>query len=307
MAQRPGTTSKTGSKRQSAKTVEAGIGVYRAMRNKALRIPWRDFAAERDKLIHWRTFALWARAIAEAEHGIPSALRKVLERECPGFLVGRDTGAYATLWDDLSAWIDQHVFLEANKAGYLDALHYYAGSDPRSEQAWAHWTRTADAWRTRKPTRYPTFQAWSRATEKHPAIAPTVVDAFIEWDAFAFWARVAIVAARHLPEPVAGEVENRCPGFLRQFGDTISPRTAMQFWTELLTWIEANHFAGAGIQALRVAARSHLRSERINRYRTECEYAWRRNPPDPFPTFEQWLQDADAFVVGGRRQTSPRP
>ncbi len=299
----------------------AEFRLYRSMRAKAFKIPWRDFAAERDRLIHWRTFGLWARAIADAEQAIPRILRERLDRECPGCLANRDNNTYTTLWADISAWVDRHVF--ANADTRLDALHYYAGRDPRTEQAWAHWTRTAEAWRIKKPTKYPSFEVWNKQAlaspreNGQPIIDADIVDAFIEWEAFAFWVRVATTAARHLPDAVAAALEKRCPGFLAQFRAqaTISPKTTMQFWTELLTWIETNHFRKAesamGIQSVRDAAHRHLRAERISGYRTECEYAWRRKPPDPYPTFEHWLREADAFVAGVRRPPrrviSPRP
>jgi hypothetical protein len=94
----------------------------------------------------------------------------------------------------------------------------------------------------------------------------------------------------------------RCPGFVNK----ISPEHgtpgefSTRLWRELLAWIEDHIFAEAkgasSPNAIRDAARTHLRSERIAAHWADCTFRWRKAPPGSYPNFEEWLQDADAFV-----------
>jgi len=296
------------------------------MREQSLRTPWQDFAEAREQLIVWHSFALWVRAIVDAEGSVPPWLKEAIGHRCQGFPEPRsDATDGDSIWLDLSAWIDDHFFAAARDGGWIDALHYYSGKDPRSEQIWNHWTRTEAAWRERKPKNYPTFDQWhEEALKSGPSHAgtqleqmpadlgpnarppdrlPALVSQYIEWEAFALWARLIVEHHANMPADVAAVIEQRCPGFLAHIDSqrTTQVEYSTWFWRELLSWIESHAFADAKerswLDTVRDAARTHLRGERIAAYWAFCSSQWRKIPLASNPSFEQWLQDADAFVA----------
>jgi hypothetical protein len=294
-------------KQRAGTRVSQDVALHRRMREQSLRTPWKSLAATCEELVRWRSFALWVRAIVDAEGSLAQLLRATLDERCPGFLESRtDPDELKSMWLDLCTWIDDHVFAAASDEGWIDALHYYSGRDPRSEQIWSYWTRTAEAWRDRKPARYPTVDEWHHAAlnthDAQPEPAAALVQQYIEWEAFAFWARLFVERRSKLPRDVEAVIETRCPGFLthirgkRPGGSDYST----WFWRQLLAWIESHAFVEAAmtssLDAVRDAARTHVRAERIAEYWADCSSRWRRNPPVPYPTYEQWLQETDAFV-----------
>jgi hypothetical protein len=301
------------------------------MREQSLRTPWRDLAEACEQLIAWRSFALWVRAIVDAERSVPQWLQEAIEHRCPGFPESRPDAADGdVIWLDLSAWIEERFFGAARDGGWIGALHYYSGRDPRSEQIWNHWARTETAWRDRRPESYPTFGQWhEEALRNDPPHAGTQLDPaagsltpstpppdrlfalasqYIEWEAFAFWVRLMVERAPELPPGVSAVIEKRFPGFLSQLHSqrTQNIEYSTWFWRELLSWIENHVFSDAKekpwLDAVRDAARAHLRGERIAEYWAVCSSQWRERPPASIPGFEQWLPDADAFVVAKHSQ-----
>jgi hypothetical protein len=267
-------------------------------------------------MIEWRLFALWIRAIVGAERSVPPWLRKAIDQRCPGFLERRsDTDDLDSLWLDLSTWIDEHVFTAAREGGWIEALHYYSGGDPRSEQIWQCWERTEAAWRCQKPPRYPTVDEWHQAALRQPApkkaecvrSAPSddrflrLVAQYIEWEAFALWVRLIVEREPELPPEVAAAIEQRCPGFLDHLRSEHpgGPDYSTWFWRHLLGWFDSRILTDAtrplSLESVRDAARTHLRGERVAEYWADCSSRWQKDPPAPLPSFEQWLRDADAY------------
>jgi hypothetical protein len=303
----------------------SNAAIRRQMREQSLRTPWRDFAKSCEQWIEWHSFALWVRAIVDTQRSVPQWLNEAIDHRCPGFPEPRTDAADGdSIWLDLSKWIEDHFFAPARHGGWVDALHYYSGQDSRSEQIWSHWTRTEAAWRERKPKNYPTFDRWRKeALNSAPAEAGTqleripvnlgsspppdrlaaLVSQYIEWEAFAFWARLMFERHANIPAEVATVIEQRYPGFLSDLRTQPTGQTefATWFWRELLSWIESHVFADAKDQlwldTVRDAARTHLRGERIAAYWAYYGSQWRKNPPASDPSFEHWLREADAFVV----------
>jgi hypothetical protein len=281
--------------------------LHRRMRQQSLKTSWRNLADACEQLIEWRSFALWVRAIVGAERSLPQWLREAIDQRCPGFLESRSEAAdLDSLWLDLSAWIDEHVFTTARTGGWIEALHYYSGRDPRSEQIWRHWERTKAAWREQKPLRYPTADEWHQDALKHDSPrseSAELVTQYIEWEAFALWARLIAERESEVPSDVAAAIEQRCPGFLAAIRSEKAGAIAYStwFWRSLLAWIEthivADAIRGPSPDAIRDSARTHLRGERIAEYWADCSSRWQKSPPTVYPSFEQWLQDADAFVA----------
>jgi hypothetical protein len=277
------------------------------MRDQSLRVAWCDLAEACERLIEWRSFGLWTRAIIDAEGAFPEWLKESVDQRCPGLLEDQRRSGHDSLWLDIAAWADDRVFAGARDGGWLEALHYYSGRNPLSERIWRQWEHTESEWQTRRPERYPTFDEWQRealrgasATREDQTAA--LVPQYIEWEAFAFWARSIVEVAHGIPVQVAAELNTRCPGFLEQAPTTGTSEAEYEtrFWRELLTWMEAHAFAemanSSMLDVVRGAARNHLRSERIAEFWAACSSQWKNRPPDSYPAFEEWLKDADAFV-----------
>jgi hypothetical protein len=130
-----------------------------------------------------------------------------------------------------------------------------------------------------------------------------LVSQYIEWEAFAFWARLMVERHAKIPAEVAAAIEQRCPGFLSYLRTQPTGQTeyATWFWRELLSWIESHVFAAAKdelwIETVRDAARTHLRGQRIAAYWAHCSSECQRSPPASNPSLEHWLNEADAFMV----------
>ena len=295
-------------------TAARQVAVHRRMREQALKVPWRDIAAAVDRMIEHQCFALWVRAIVDIERAIPDWLLASIEHRYPGFGSSRRTPrSHESIWQDLIAWIDDHVFVSARDAGWVEALHFYSGLDPKSEDAWRLWTRSEAEWQSKMPSKYPSFEEWLQEVSKQAsreesrardAIA-ALVPRYIEAEAFAYWVRAVVESARRIPSGVAKSIEQRCPGFL---GDRAvhapAPGTteyASWLWRELLGWMEFRTSSAGGpssrIEELRSAARRHLRAERVTAYWAECDAAWSKQAPRSYPGFEDWLRAADSFVT----------
>jgi hypothetical protein len=280
--------------------------LHRRMRQQSLKTSWRSLADASDQLIEWRSFTLWVRAIIEAERSVPHWLNQAIDQRCPGFLKGRPSVADPdSLWLDLTTWLDEHVFTAAQAGGWIEALNYYAGRDSRSERIWNYWDRVEREWRELKPQRYPTADEWHReAADYNPTRSEnaTLVAQYIEWEAFSFWVRLIVERDSEINGELGTIIEQRCPGFLKQIRDEKQGggEYSIWLWRRLLAWIEAHILAdatNASLDAVRDSARTDFRGERIAEYWAHCSSRWRKHPPDPYPDFEQWLQDADAFVV----------
>lgn len=295
----------------------------------ARRIPWPRLYNARTQYIDWQEFYLWFRSIVEVENRIPDWLVETLNHRCPGFLenereltpkAARDRPLPLRLED----WIDDHIFGFAKQEGWFSAIAFYAVRDPRYQRAEVCWSSCVEKWKKNKPFGYPTFEEWkgmasqcddtarlvarerrARAASKlaAPGRLAEAVSQYIDWEAFAYWARPALESASPLPAEVARELTSRCPGFPGPIGSTRgheSEATLQGNWHRLECWI-ADHFfqnarAEGWFDAVLVQARSHPRAIRTMEYADHCDEVWGARPPTPYPSFEDWRRDADAYV-----------
>jgi hypothetical protein len=86
---------------------------------------------------------------------------------------------------------------------------------------------------------------------------------------------------------VVSVLNERCPGFVDQIpgNDARHAGFSTRLWRDLLGWMEGHHFARAtsdvDLDAVRAAARTHLRGERIAAYWAIDQARWRLNPAVP--------------------------
>lgn len=137
-----------------------------------LRVGARRFRKAQQEYLEWEAFSLWVRAIIEAEGHPPAWMLEVLEKRCPGFLQSekgdrkaRPTGA-GPLSLRLLEWIHNHIFSDAKREGWLDALIFHTVREPRSKRTWAYWQQCESEWKRKRPCAYPSFEQWLGAAEK---------------------------------------------------------------------------------------------------------------------------------------------
>jgi len=292
------------------------------------RIPWPRLLDTRTQYIDWQEFYLWARSIVEVEEQIPSWLVDIVKERCPGFFE-RDKILTAKAVKEkplalrLEDWIDEHVFGFAKKEGWFNAITYYAVRDPRYQRAEVCWSECVEEWRRAKPSLYPSFEEWKgmasqcdgtahlvhnerRARATFKLVAPdrlaVAASQYMDWEAFAYWARPALECSAQLPSEVRSELRSRCPGFLGLIDSQPGQdgKASSQGWHQLMCWIADNFFRHAKdagwFDAILIQVQSHPRAIRTMEYADHCDETWGVHLPNPYPAFEAWRRDADAYV-----------
>jgi hypothetical protein len=294
----------------------------------ARRIPWQRLLEVRNQYLDWQEFYLWVRSILEVEERIPDWLAKILNDRCPGFLesenqISPTEAQKRPAYLRLEVWIDDHVFEFAKREGWFNAITFYAVREPRYQRAQVCWSESVEAWKNARPVRYPSFEEWKLATaqcddsahlvpearaarESSQRVAPEqlaeAVARYIDWEAFAYWARPALERLEQLPAEVASELEQRCPRFLAayRYAQTSAPSGTLQPWPQLMRWIADHCFQQAKAEgwcdAILSAAQIHPRAIRTQEYCDHCDEIWSSGLPVPYPSFEDWRREADAFV-----------
>jgi hypothetical protein len=296
--------------------------------DEARRIPWQRLLKARNQYIDWQEFYLWARSILEVENRIPDWLVTILNERVPGLLESErqltprvPKGRPLPL--RLEDWIDDHLFGFAKQEGWFNAITFYAIREPRYQRAEVCWSECVERWKEAKPIQYPSFDEWKDAAahcDDTAHLLPDVrkartsaklvtpdrlaeaVSRWIDWEAFAYWARAALESMSGIPEEVAREIGICCPGFLASNSDTRVhdlARTAHD-WHSLMSWIADHYFQDAKTEGwfdtILIQARSHPRAIRTMEYADHCDEVWSSAMPEPYPSFEDWRRDADSYV-----------
>lgn len=296
--------------------------------DQARRIPWSRLLHARNEYIDWQEFYLWVRSILEVEEQIPDWLVDILDDRCPGLLEREKSPTPKSTKEKplalrLEDWIDERIFGFAKNEGWFNAITYYAVRDPRYQRAEVCWSGCVEKWKKNKPFGYPTFEEWKgmasqcdgtarlvarerRARAASKLVAPDrlaeAVSQYIDWEAFAYWARPALEYSSPLPAEVRNELVSRCAGFLVEVesGCGHEARTASDGWHQLMSWITDRFFQNARadgwFDAVLIQVRSHPRAIRTMEYADHCDEVWGAHLPIPYPSFEDWRRDADAYV-----------
>jgi hypothetical protein len=195
--------------------------------------------------------------------------------------------------------------------------------EPRYQRAEVCWSESVERWKKAKPIQYPSFDEWKdsaaqcddtarllpvvkKARASAKLVAPDrladAVSRWIDWEAFAYWARAALESGSAVPKEVVLELECRCPGFLAANSDTRLHDSANEShdWHSLMYWIADHYFQDAKTEgwfdAILIQARSHPRAIRTMEYADRCDELWSSATPDPHPSFADWRRDADSYV-----------
>jgi hypothetical protein len=293
----------------------------------ARRVPWQVLLETRNQYLAWQEFYFWARSIIESEGAIPEWLARRLNEMCPGFLdaeehkAGRDTKAAAFAAIRLGEWIDNQIFAFAEKGGWLPAVTFYAVREPRYQRASVCWSESVQKWRTTKPHQYPSLDGWrlnAAACDESAHLLPEIrkqrdcfklvdqarlveaVTRYIDWEAFAYWARPAM-EQESVVDAVVRELDARCPGF-REFNarEKIRDAELPKHWHRLMLWIRDHFFQEAKtegwLDAVVMSAGIHPRAIRTMEFADHCDDLWSGELPVPYPSFGAWRRDADRYV-----------
>jgi hypothetical protein len=285
----------------------------------ARRIPWQRLFNTRNEYIDWQEYYLWVRSILEVENRIPDWLVEILNNRCPGFLEDQKrltpkAARTRPLVLRLEDWIDDHIFGFAKREGWFSAITFYAIREPRYQRAEVCWSECVDKWKKARRVRYPSFEEWKEmaagcddtghlvpelcgAMERTKRVAPDrlaeAVSRYIDWEALGYWARPLLERECELPEDVAHELAQRCPGFLEV-------QSGARDWQRFMWWIADHYFGDAKAEkwfdAVLMLAHRHPRAIRTMEYADHCEEVWGPHLPAPYPSFDAWRRDADCYV-----------
>jgi hypothetical protein len=263
----------------------------------------------------------------ESEGAIPEWLARRLNEMCPGFLdaeerkAGRNRKAAELAAIRLGEWIDNQIFAFAEKGGWLPAVTFYAVREPRYQRASTCWSESVQKWRKTKQQEYPSLEQWRLEAawcDESAHLLPEIrkqrecfklvesarlaeaVARYIDWEAFAYWARAAL-ERESVVDAVACELDARCPGF-REFDarERIRDGELPKHWQRLMLWIRDHFFQEAKTEgwsdAIVISAGIHPRAIRTMEYADHCEDLWNRALLESYPAFETWRGDADRYV-----------
>ena len=275
-----------------------------------MRVRWDCFRKAHQEYLRWEAFALWVRAIVEAEGCAPSWLATILKERCLGFIESKALlNEPGLLPFHLHEWIHNQIFGHAKQGGWLDALIFYGVRDLRSQGVWAYWEHCEREWNRRRPASYPSFKEWSHAAqnyklcgEAHVARVEKVVERYVDWQAFAYWLAPLLEANLKLPHRIALQLESRCPGFLEFNNSCVLSNRKGKATTRqrLMTWIEDHFFSEAKkegwFETVLQQARTHPRYARMVEYWQRWSKTRSQNPTTPYPSFGQWRRAADNYV-----------
>jgi len=293
----------------------------------ARHVPWQVLLETRNQYLEWQEFYYWVRSIIESEGAIPEWLAGKLNEMCPGFLTSQKGKAAGRAKDAesvairLGEWIDDQIFAFAEKGGWLPAVTFYAVREPRYQRASTCWSESVNKWRTTKPDRYPSLDEWrlnAATCDESAHLLPEVrkqrecfklvdsarladaVSRYIDWEAFAYWAR-PVLEQESVVDVVVRELDARCPGF-RDFDARERTRHGELpgGWQRLMLWIRDHFFQEAKTEgwydAIVISAGIHPRAIRTREYADHCDEVWMGGSPAPYPSFESWRRDADRYV-----------
>jgi hypothetical protein len=117
---------------------------------------------------------------------------------------------------------------------------------------------------------------------------------YIEWHAFAYWARLIRETESIISDPLRQTLEQRCPGFLMFAAEYAKkhPKEPEFLWLRLIAWIDDQIFAFAKTEgwsdALSYFAARDQRMDKIFAYWQECDVTWKDERPAVLPRFEEW-------------------
>jgi hypothetical protein len=299
----------------------------------AARIPWLRLQEARENYVAWEAFTLWVRATENAAGHFLDFLAEAVEKRCAGFsdFVAKhkqehpDSPPFS--WYYLQRWTNERIFGDPWREGWMNAVGYYAARDLASLRNHAYWEHCERQWTVSRPAAYPSFRDWLKASEQcddqaldecemreerrrliklsrrvGPRALRKAVNRYLDWEVFAYWARIAIEAGPPLPPSVEREVNRRCPGFLEAdaAAHAAEPEEEPHFrFYRLLDWIGEHGFGQAQkegwYEVVLYQAELHARHARVIDYWHDLESGRTKERSNRYPSFSQWRRATDSY------------
>jgi hypothetical protein len=300
----------------------------------AARIPWPQLLRARELYVKWQAFVLWVRAIEESEGNFPDWLTETVSKCCPGFRQFLETQKVkgsrnpASLWPCLEQWINERIFSKPGQESWMDAVGYYAVRDLAALRDEAYWHYCVREWKRSKPSVYPAFRQWRKDSKNcsdealdtfettedlrqllklskraGPRMLSKWVDLYVEWQAFAYWVRLALGMCEPSPDTVRRELRRRCPGFVADSAPLQGHerKTHDQHFNALLRWIEEREFTRphkeGWLPVVLYQARLHPRYQRVVGYWHHWQWLRSRRPHSRYSSFARWKAAADGYTA----------
>jgi len=275
-----------------------------------LRVPWRRFHQAYEEYLRWEALALWVRIIVGTAGSAPSLLAETLKDSCPDFIgKGALLNEPKLLGFHFHEWIHDHIFDDARREGWLDALIFYGVRDLRSQSTWEYWEKCEQEWHHKRPASYPPFDEWlclarnyNLQQQRSAANFADIVERYVEWKAFDCWLEPLRKGRIALPRRVVTELGRRCPGFLQARTADFTRGGGKQVATRrhFITWIENHFFSKAKAEGrfdiILKQACSHPLHVRVTQYSKRWNKSWPLNPTGIYPSFVQWYRAAENYT-----------
>lgn len=130
--------------------------------------------------------------------------------------------------------------------------------------------------------------------------------AYPKWEAFVLWTHAILTAEGRAPSWLVEVAKEHCPGFA---GNEALADEPSILDLRLREWIHTRIFRQAReegwLDALTFFGVRDLRSQAAWAYWVHSERKWRRKRPRPYPTFEEWWQEAQKYEL--RKKVSVVP
>lgn len=256
----------------------------------ALRVPWPRVQEAAIAYANWQVFALEVRSACEPSGSIPPAVASTLNARCPRFLAweheqrNRQASGHS-VWRSLLEWISDNEFADAHRKGWYDAVAYYGLKRIECIRAWAEWTRA------NVPVPGPILDL-----PTSPKL-PAAVDGLLESRALLLWTTALTPEGAGLQPVVMTQLGSRLH---RTTVDQLSPWNRSAF-LRLALDLDKQCMPDARKEgwfaALRHQFLHHPRYHRLVHFCLHCRNEWRDARPRPTPSFEQWKQACDRYLV----------
>lgn len=287
----------------------------RRANDQLLRVPWTKFRKAYEEYPRWHALALWVQGIVTMQDSVPPWLVTELGKHCPAFVEQEASSQEPKLIAlHLLEWIHNREFGQAKRQGWLDALTFYGVRHPRAERVWAYWEHCEKKWSREQPNVFPGFDEWWHKAlqmelwdDKEYLEVAHAVEAYVDWKALLLWLRPLFASQVKLPQHVKSELERRRPGILgcQSSRTRQDSQEKSKIWQRLARWGKDRRLSEAKqagwLDSVLQRVRLHPRHARLVTYGKHWAKKWSANPTRPYPSFLQWRQAADRFIVAGSK------
>ena len=283
----------------------------RNAREKMLRVPWRRFRWAYSAYPEWLALTLWARTIVGARGEATPEVLSRLRRHCPKFLKAQNGSFDANvLGFQLLEWIHENVFRDAKQEGWLEALTFFATRHVHSRAAWSLWEQCEEDRQGIPPEVFRSFENWRRRSLETPACGErtysrmaATVERYLRFESVVSWIDPLLISGSKIPELTVRELVRQLRLCCRR-SPSIAPgavKGGSAYWRAVIRSAKRSFLrdavSAACISEFEDCIHRHPWNVRLNAYRKTWAGKKAHRFVRHYPTFRQWLLDAERFVI----------